>query len=117
MDSVSELDVQAQESIVSVTDSPAIFISQVVTDDFDGDSKGGSKMVAKRSWRSEYGEVFTEIFETAFTNDAALTACERAELPWRTVDYMIKSLIRGKDHKYAVSRTDGFPSWVAVRIE
>ncbi|WP_248745178.1 hypothetical protein [Pseudomonas sp. MWU12-2037] len=117
METVSGLGVEVSENVFSVTKSPAIFISHVVSDDFDGDTKGGAKMVAKRSWRSEYGEVFTETFETAFTNDMSLTACEREELPWRTVEYMIKSLIRGKNHKYAVSRTDDYPNWVAVRVE
>ncbi|MDK1394668.1 hypothetical protein [Pseudomonas protegens] len=117
MEVVRSLGVEVSENIFSVTKSPAIFISQVVSDDYDGDSKGGVKMIAKRSWRSEYGEVFTESFETAFTNDMELTACEREELPQRSVEYMIKSLIRGRNHKYAISRTDDYPSWIAIRVE
>lgn len=91
------------------TSEPAIYVSMEFSDDYDLCGNGTWKWVAKRSW-TDRGATFTEMFEVP--HDA-----EGAEQ--ENVHSMIQALTRtavGSDAKYAVSRADELPKYVAVRI-
>lgn len=92
------------------TSEPAIYVSMEFSDDYDLCGSGTWKWVAKRSWVYG-GATRTEIFEVPQGAEGA---------DEEDVMSMIKALTRtpaGCDVKYAVSRADEEPRYVAVRIE
>jgi hypothetical protein len=92
------------------TSEPAIYISVEYSDDYDDyHGKGSWKWVAKRSW-TYGGAIRTEVLEVP--QDAEGAGKEN-------VESMIRALTRepvGSDVKYAVSKADEEPKYVAVRI-
>ncbi|MBP5089953.1 hypothetical protein HUS91_36210 [Pseudomonas chlororaphis] len=95
----------------SGTAEPAIHVSIEYSDDYDDyHGKGSWKWVAKRSWTSG-GATRIEILEVPQNAEGA-----EAE----DVQSMIRALTREpleSKVKYAVSRADEEPRYVAVRIE
>ncbi|TBN49851.1 hypothetical protein [Pseudomonas sp. BGI-2] len=95
---------------VTNTSEPAIYVSMEFSDDYDLCGSGTWKWVAKRSWVYG-GATRTEIFEVP-------QGAEGADK--EDVLSMIQALTRsplGGNAKYAVSRADEEPKYVAVRIE
>lgn len=92
------------------TSEPAIYVSMEFSDDYDDyDGTGSWKWVAKRSWVCG-GATRTETLEVPKNAEGA-----DAE----DVHSMIRALTRasaGSEAKYAVSRADEEPKYVAVRI-
>lgn len=95
----------------SGTVEPAIHVSIEYSDDYDDyHGKGSWKWVAKRSW-THGGATRTEILEVPQN-------AEGAEV--ENVQSMIRALTREPKEsnvRYAVSRADEEPKYVAVRIE
>jgi len=92
------------------TSEPAIYISIEFSSDYDLCGKGSWKWVAKRSWISQ-GATRTEVFEVPHDAEGA----EKED-----VVSMIQALTRtpeGSGAKYAISRADEEPRYVAIRIE